>query len=218
MPLLTEQMRRRAAFWTLAAVALLISHDAVFLVQLGPGQTLSRALRDAGHGYWGVATVALAIAGTVMAAATAWRLVRLHRRANDLDARLRPTAARTYLARSAVVAGRLFAVVSVGFVLQENVEHVIGHGHAPGLGALFGPEYPLALPVIGAISAVAGLLGGIVATTTARLVASIIEALSRRSRAPQNLARPRSNNLARPRSPLAYRLAGRAPPLAASTV
>jgi hypothetical protein len=208
-------MRTRAAFWTLAAVALLLSHDAVFLVQLGPGESLAHTLRQAGHDYWGAATVALGVAGTVLAAAATWRLVRLRRRAAALQARVRPVPARTYLVRSATMAARLFAVVAVGFVLQENIEHVLNHGHAPGLGALVGPEYPLALPVIGAISLIAGMLGGIVATTARRLVACIVEALARQSRAPRSMARPHTGTSARPRSPMASRLAGRAPPLVA---
>ena len=53
--------------------------------------------------------------------------------------------------RFAAIWLRLLAVVAIGFVIQENVEHVIAHGHAPGLGALLGPEYPLALPVIGLV-------------------------------------------------------------------
>lgn len=215
MPALTEHLRTRAAFWTLAAVALLLSHDAVFLVQLGPGEPLAHALRQAGHDYWGAATVVLAIAGVVLAAAATWRLVALRRRANVLHARLRPVPARTYLRRAVTMAARLFAVVAIGFVLQENVEHVLGHGHAPGLGALLGPEYPLALPVIAAISLLAGLLGAVVATTTGQLLAGIVEALARRSRSPRSTGRPQSRSWARPRSPMATRVAGRAPPIVA---
>ena len=218
MPVLTEHMRSRAAFWTLAAVALLMSHDAVFLVQLGPGESLARALRGAGHGYWGAATMGLAAAALVGAGAVAWRLIALRGRVTKLGARLRPVAGRTCLARAGAMAPRLFAVVAVGFLVQENVEHMVSHGHAPGLGALLGPEYPLALPVIAAISLVAGLLAAVVVTTAGQLIASIVEALTRQARAPRSVARPRSDSCARPRSPLASRLAGRAPPLAAVTI
>ncbi len=218
MPALTEHMRNRAAFWTLAAVALLVSHDAVFLVQLGPGESLARALRDAGHDYWGVATVALVAAGLVAAVATARHLLGLRRRASVLDARLRPIPTRAYLVRATAMAGRLFGVVAVGFVLQENAEHVIGHGHAPGLGALLGPEYPLALPVIAAISLVAGLLGAVVVARARQLLAGILAALARRPRAPRTGPRARANSSAAARTPLASRIAGRAPPLAAVTV
>lgn len=46
-------------------------------------------------------------------------------------------------------------LVAVAFALQENAEHLVGHGHGIGLGALIGPEYPLALPVLAAVTGLA---------------------------------------------------------------
>ena len=40
--------RRSLAHVALAGVALLVSHDAVFLAQVGPGEALTRILRSAG--------------------------------------------------------------------------------------------------------------------------------------------------------------------------
>ena len=56
----------------------------------------------------------------------------------------------------------LFGLVAVAFAIQENVEHLAGHGHLIGLGALGGPEYPLALPVIALVTLVAAALGAVV--------------------------------------------------------
>ena len=64
----------RVAFWAMAGVALFLSHDAVFLVQVGPGDALSRALRDAGHDYWGAASLILALVGLAVGAAAVLRL------------------------------------------------------------------------------------------------------------------------------------------------
>ena len=74
-----------------------------------------------------------------------------------------PMPRRPFARRFAVAWLRLAAVVAVGFVIQENVEHSIIHGHAPGVGALLGPEYPLALPVIGLIGAIAASVAALVA-------------------------------------------------------
>ena len=70
-----DEHRPRVAFWALAAVALLISHDATFLVQVGPGEALARALREAGHGYWGAASVVLLLIGLAAGARLGIRLV-----------------------------------------------------------------------------------------------------------------------------------------------
>src|SRR6187431_1786346 len=108
----------RVAFWATAGVALFLSHDAVFLVQVGPGDALSRAIRDAGHGYWGAASLILALIGLAVGAAAVVRLRLLRRRVARLRA---PRGAPTPIGkRFAAMWVRLFAVVALGFVLQEN--------------------------------------------------------------------------------------------------
>ena len=108
---------------------------------------------------------------------------------------------------------RLFAVVALGFVLQENVEHIISHGHAIGLGALLGPEYPLALPVIGLVTALAGSVAAAVRRTEGALLAIISAALHRPapgspSGRPTQPARPAASDRRwRTRSPAALLLA-----------
>ena len=204
---------RGIAFWALAGVALLVSHDAVFLVQLGPGEELTRALRAAGHDYWGWASLALVAIGVAVGIAAVLRLRSLRRRVERL--RAAPIASRPALAsRFATTWARLFAVVVIGFVLQENVEHVISHGHGIGLGALLGPEYPLALPVIGLITALAGLVAAAVQRTERELLSIIHAALRLRLRPHRRAGRP-SLQLTMPRlSPLTLSVAGRGPPRA----
>jgi hypothetical protein len=208
-----SRIPRGITFWALAGVALLVSHDAVFLVQLGPGEELTRALRAAGHDYWGWASLALLGIGVAAGSAALLRLRSLRKRVERL--RAAPAASRTALAgRFAATWVRMLGVVVIGFALQENVEHVISHGHAIGLGALLGPEYPLALPVIGLITAVAGLIAAAVQRTERELVSIIHAALWQRKRRPMRVSRP-PLHLALPRlSPLALEVAGRAPPRA----
>ena len=204
---------RGVAFWALAAVALLLSHDAIFLVPLGPGEELTRALRAAGHDYWGWASLALVGIGGAAGIAAVLRLRSLRRRVEQLPA-ARAARQRALGGRFAATWLRLFAIVVIGFALQENLEHVISHGHAIGLGALLGPEYPLALPVIGLITALAGLVAAALVRTERQLLSIIAAALQRRVRPPRRLGRP-PLQLVLPRlSPLALAVAGRAPPRA----
>jgi hypothetical protein len=205
------RLRGRIAFWALAGVALLASHDAIFLAQVGPGEELTRVLRNAGHGYWGAASLVLALIGLAGAIGAAVRLINLYRYARRLDAR--PTRARSFAGRLVVTWSWLFAVVAVGFVAQESVEHLAMHGHAIGLGALIGPEYPLAMPVIGLITVAAAVIATAVAGVERGLVATIQAALRRLlRRAPRQLGRaPLSLVLARI-SLIGNAAAGRAPP------
>ena len=216
---LSAEIRLRLAFWALAAIALLVSHDATYLVQIGPGETLAATLREAGHGYWGaVSAVLLAVA----LAAAAWvgiRVIRLRQRVAALGAPVSPVPTTSWARRAAANWGRLAAIVALGFLAQENMEHLVGHGHAPGLGALAGPESPLALPVIAAITLVAAVIATALRVTERRLVAAIIDALRRPlSRAPRALPRPAAHILLLHGSPIARAAAGRAPPALLVTV
>ena len=203
--------RLRIAFWALAAVALLISHDAVWFVQVGPGEPLARVLRDGAHGYWAAISVGLAAVGLVTAVLAARRIWGLRRRAIALGTDRRPIRTAPYAARAASAWVRLLPTVAIGFLLQENIEHAFGHGHLPGLGALFGPEYPLALPVIAAITLLGALIAGAVVTVEHQLLEAI-GARQRAPRAPRRLQRPVPVALVRwaAQHPRAH--AGRAPP------
>lgn len=203
--------RGRIAFWALALVALLVSHDAIFLAQMGPGVELTRSLREAGHAYWATAGAVVVAVGIAAAAVTALHLVTLRRRATSLAATVETP--RSYLRRAGATWLRLFVVVTVAFVIQENAEHLIAHGHAPGPGALIGPMYPLALPVIAAIALLAGLLAALVAGTESVLLAAIAAALRRSaSRPPRRIARSALRDHLPRISVLGRQAAGRAPP------
>jgi hypothetical protein len=205
--------RARFAFWALAGATLLVSHNAVFLAQTGPGAPLAEALRDAGHGYWGVASIGLALIGSMGALGTVLRVRHLRRRAALLRAAASPMRPRAYLTRSLRCWIGLFVLVAIGFAIQENVEHLVAHGHILGSGALIGPAYPLALPVIAAISLLAGLVAGAFASVERDLLVRIEAAIRRLlARAPRRLVRPPARlHLAPPRV-LAIPGAGRAPP------
>lgn len=207
-----RRLRSRIAFWILAAVALLASHDAVFLVQLGPGEGLVRALRSGGHDYWGTTSLVLVAVGMVAGTASFVRLAVLRHQARGLSA-VTSASDRGFVRRLVVGWSRLFAVVALGFVLQENAEHLAMHSHAIGLGALIGPEYPLAAPVIGVITLIGALAATLIVGSAEALLVTIAAALAQPpERAPRRIARP-PLALVPPRlSPLARCTAGRAPP------
>jgi hypothetical protein len=203
-------LRGPIAFWALAGIALLVSHDAIFFVQYGPGESLTRALREAGHAYWAAASLAVAVIGAVVAALVAFRLLQLQRRARRL-ATVRKSAPSGWPRRLLLTWGRLFAIVAIGFVIQESAEHFAMHGHAIGLGALIGPEYPLALPILGLVTLAAALVTVCVSAVEASLEATIAAAV-RLLRAPLRITPP-PLELVLPRIPvLARAAAGRAPP------
>ena len=205
-------VRGRFAFWALAGVAFLASHDAIYLAQVGPGEQLARAVRQAGHDYWAAVSLLLAAVGIAAAISTLLRLRSLRRRATGLAG---SGSDRTGGSRARLLSmwAKLFAVVAFGFVLQENVEHLVVHGHAPGLGALVGPEYPLAVPVIGLISAIAASIAAALRGAEQELLAAIQAGLRRPlGQAPRRLMRPSLRIAATRMSPLARATAGRAPP------
>jgi hypothetical protein len=211
MARLIARVRGPVAFWAMAGVALLISHDAVLLAQVGPGHELARALREAGHEYWGIASLVLATIGVAAFAATLVRLRSLRRSVAALgaDPAARSRPATRWLASWA----RLLAMVAIGFAVQENIEHLIGHSHAPGLGALIGPEYPLALPVIALITGLAAFVAAVLGQTEHALLAAIADAMRRiLARAPRRTARPPMRLVPVLVAPLAGAWAGRAPP------
>lgn len=205
-----RRLRGPISFWALAGVALLVSHDAVYFAQLGPGEMLTRTLRTAGHDYWGAASQALVAIGLSAAVVIAIQLLRLRAEARTLHAR--PVGPAPWRRRLLVTWLRLFVLVGAGFVIQESAEHLAMHGHAIGMDALVGPEYPLAIPVLAAITLVAAIVATVLSTAEVALVASIAAARRRVRRAPRRIQRA-ALRLAGPSiAILARAAAGRAPP------
>ena len=204
---------RTASFWLAAGVALLVSHDAVFVVQLGPGKALAAALSDAGYGhaYLTNASVLLLIGGVIGAALWLVRLAVLRRAVGGPPQAIPEPS--TWRRRALAHWVRLFALIVIAFALQENIEHAVVHGHFIGLGALTGPEYPLAVPVL-------ALVAGLAAALTALVRHREIELLRRIGAGPGPLKRAqRRHGHARPSrlgiragAPMCIHRALRAPP------
>ena len=215
---LALRLPQPSVFIALAGASLWVAHDAVFLVQLGPGEPLARALRSGGHGYWAAASAVMAVVAIlVLVGAGAW-LLTLRRRARAMGVSPEASAGTTgRLALTLRLWLGLFVLVALGFAVQENLEHLGAHGHVIGLAALHGPEYPLALPVLAAISAVAAGIAGAMLVVERRLVTAITAALACRHARPDRGGGqpPRAARLPR-LATLARREAGRAPPALAT--
>ncbi len=164
---------RRARFCLLALVALFSAHDAVFLAEFGFGDTFAAVMRRTGHdAYWPAYMLLVGLAAALLVSTTAIRVGRLRLRLASLvppgqvptdlgRGRVGVTDAPAYRRELLGLWARLLAVVLVGFVLQENLEHA-GHGHVPGLAVLVGPENPLAVPALVAVTFLLAIVGALV--------------------------------------------------------
>ena len=219
---------RRLQFWAFALLGLVIGHDAVFIAEYGPSS--ARALAATGHGYWYTfAALALLLAGIPIVAGLLGLarlrarivLVRRRRPASRAE-RDRRDPAPAYLDEFLGLAPRLFAVIVIGFLVQENLEHVAaGHG-LHGLAVLVWPHHPLALPVLFGVSILLGLAAAWIRWRGAVLERRLAAARAGVERlAPAGAARAASrwrDVAARVAHGwlIARRLAGRAPPVPAA--
>ncbi len=192
MTLRTSRSTARAAgsgrFVLLAIVALFVAHDAIFLAEYGIGDTFAAAMRQSGHdGYWPIYMLLVGVAGAALVASTALRVARLrlrlaalgtsHRGVFAQELQDRAPDVRSYRRELLVLWIRLFAAVVLAFVIQENLEHV-AHHHVPGLGVLLGPENPLALPVLAAITFILAAVGALVRWRIAILGERLAQAIA----------------------------------------
>ncbi len=168
---------RIVRFVLLGLFTLYIGHDAVFLAQFGAGPALDRAMATSGHGpHWlgfgllAVAAAALLAAwsvdalSTLVAAAARSRSRHRARRPSSTESGRRAGALRWdgYLREVVDLWPPLVLATLVSFAVLENIEHLASDGHLLGLGALTGPEYPLAIPVLVAVTGLVSAIGAVV--------------------------------------------------------
>ena len=184
-------------FALLALGGLLLGHEAVYAVYYGLGAGLAQAMSAGGHDtYWPMFST-LALSGLLLLLTRGvWRLSRLRTDASQPDAQgpalgPRSTAqVRSYRQELRAIWPALFAVVAVAYLVQENLEHLLGHGHLPGLAPLIGPEAPLALPVLAAVTLALAALGALLRWRIAVLEARLALLERRRHPRPRHQLRP----------------------------
>ena len=212
--------RRLIGLLGLSAVALVVAHDSIFLLEYGPNA--GAVLAATGHGNAWAAAVLVVLGGAAsFLAALMWRLRELTRIASRLaSSRPQVSDARPDLAGAG---GRLIrqwiqltALASLLFVVQENLERLSAGEPLPGLAVLASASYPIGALVIAAVSFAVAAVSFSLARRRDRLEALIARA-GRALHARPSSAGPRSplDVDIRPGSFIGERAALRAPPAAA---
>ena len=156
----TRPVLERLRFLALAALGSLVAHDAIFAAQYGLGGARDDALGATAHGYWPAFVVLTTLAALAGGGAAIRGVLHLRRLARGLPATARPADQSGYLAEVARLWPRLLLVVGAAFLVQENLEHLAAGQGLPGLWALSAPGYPLAIPVLVAVTGLLAAIGG----------------------------------------------------------
>jgi hypothetical protein len=175
-------------FLILAAAVLVIGHELVLRIGYGPGADASIALKATSHGLaWllQAATALLATAGLLIVVVARIRRLRtrLFATVGHVPALARPSRRQLLVAWE-----RLFAVALIGFIVQENVEHGVVHGHLPGLSMLYGGQYVFTIPVFALLALAAAFAASLVGRELATLERAAAEAERRLPRPARRLA------------------------------
>jgi hypothetical protein len=223
MALPTAPARARLAgrlrLGVLALVALLAGHTAIYAVQYGTDARFAQAMSASGHdGWWGPASLLVLAIGFALLVRAVGGLAHLELRArvtSPIHSASRDGRAH-YWSEVGSIWRRLTPLVAGLFLVQENLELFVAHGKLLGLDPLGGPGYPLALPILGALTLGLSLLGALVRWRVAVLRARTTPmAVSepRRTVASAAHGRWRTIGALAPRRWMPDRLdAGRAPP------
>ncbi|MEI7743715.1 MAG: hypothetical protein WCK58_08200 [Chloroflexota bacterium] len=143
----------------LAAVGVLLAHDAVFAAQYGLGPARDTALARTTHEYWPAFLALTLLAAAAGGGAAIAGVLMLQRRLSGLPGITDPGRP-SWASEAGRLWPKLLAVVTVAFTIQENIEHVTA-GHAlPGLWVLSAPHYPLAIPVLVIVTGLLAAVGG----------------------------------------------------------
>ena len=204
----------RAGFAASILVALVLSHELVFLTTYGPAYRI--ALVDTGHdGTWAVAVAVVGglAAGLFLTAALRLRQLGLVATSVAREAPTMPPDPAALVGRWLGLWPRLGALTTALFVVQENLEHLHAGQGLPGISVLSSGQYPDSLAVIGIVTLVVALVAALFGWRRDLLVARIAAARARWGRAPRSATRRRPlSTEQRHVSVLVHQFAGRAPP------
>jgi hypothetical protein len=176
----------------LVVVSLFLAHEAAYLVRFGdPGHTATIG-REPGHAYWPALLLIAGAALAMLALRAAWRLTIGAHRAAALAAP--PAQAANpgpagYRAEWRGLFTRLAPTVVALFLVQENLEHALAHGHVDGLAVYLGAGKLLTLPVVLAVVAAVAAIGALVRWQESQIVRRLRAARLALARPPR-AARP----------------------------
>jgi hypothetical protein len=206
---------RAARRGALLLISLTVAHDLIYRARYD--WAYSQGEVD-GHGYW---PLMILLTITAFAAITFRSVRRLAAASSDAQGQPEEQSFSASTAASefrALLVGLLPRVVAA-YVVLENVEHLLNHGHVEGIDVLFGPGNELVLPIIAAVASALSLLGALVRWRERILVAQArrLRALNVRYRHTRTAPPTRwvvTGALIRLRLLLAPHDVGRAPPAA----
>jgi len=172
-----------------AALALLATHNVVYVVELGPTNALETTLTSGEHAYWPAASLLTTAFGLLAAAGWSVRILWLRRRARLTRGAARQPAPASrrgaWLADAARTWLRLAAAVLIAFLIQENIEHAIAHHHVVGFAPLL-DAHLVVIPALLLATGIAAAMLAFAAHREADLLARILAAAAQR-RAPRVL-------------------------------
>ncbi len=181
----------RSRFVILAAFILVIGHELVLRIDYGPGADASVALRATSHGLaWLLQAAAALLATAALAVVVLGRIGRLRARLTTRSMSL-PALARPGRRELLVLWERLFAAALIGFIVQENLEHALLHGHLPGLSMLYGGQYVATIPVFALLALAGAIVAGLLRRRLETLEHAVRSAEYGAPRAARRLAHPR---------------------------
>lgn len=150
---------RRIRHAALVVVAVTLAHELIYLFRFGQAGVVPA---DGGHAYWPALLVLAATAVVLLLARARWRLTIGVRITAAGGTRSESGSTTAYRAEWRSIFGRLAPVVAAAYLVIENVEHLVGHGHVEGLGVYLNPSTLLALPIVLALAAATAALGALV--------------------------------------------------------
>lgn len=208
----------------LLLAGLVVAHDGIFASDAGFA-ALAGALARSGHGdTWALVSVLGLAGGWLVAVGAVAHILRLRREIEVLHRSWELPAAPVrqppgaYRAEVRHLWPRLFAFITIGFLLQENLEAVLEGGHAAGLEPLFG-AHPLAVPILLALTLAMSAMGALAQRKTRALEERVSELRARVARHAEARPPQPSPGALHARDSIRLRPeAGRAPPLHAAVV
>jgi len=157
----------RLRFGILLAVGLLLGHDAVYTARFGVGGRLDAAMSALGHDrWWDPFGITALVAAAVLLVGSVLLIRRLGGRLREVGGAMsrtgRPMLGSAYRSEFRALWPRLFLGVVLAFAIQENVESFIAQGDVPGVDVLLGSGFPVAILVLGLVTAILAGLGAVV--------------------------------------------------------
>ncbi|MEX1072622.1 MAG: hypothetical protein WED86_02890 [Chloroflexota bacterium] len=185
-----SRLPTRLYFALMTALVVVLGHTLALAIGEARSGEVIPSLTAARHGEaWVLAVAVVVIAVLGFAVAVAWRMQTLRRRLLALACSL-PRPRRPQALELLRTWGNLFLVSVAVFVVQENAEHLVAHGHLPGLPVLVDGHYAVAIPAF----AVASLVVAAIWTICQQRLAAMTDAIAAVDywlrRAPRTIARP----------------------------